>query len=251
MRFVGPRTADGRLVVDIIVGGPGSSIPAYAAGRIGHRLKAQIGRRQGCFEGRLSLPAGASSLFFLRVVERVEQVAKCTVVVRSLAHRMVSLRYDQFYRSHARFDAKGRVHIGNQPLARNEQPIYLSTRSMRSATQRRTRPTRSRSRRHDASLPIEQHHSSALTRRSHHHPVDIHPRPDGLPRRIRSVPSSRMKASRLFPIYQRRNVLPQDIEHLQSHLGRDWQLVWDNRRGIERIGIIRSQGEAFRQDVAR
>lgn len=55
MRFVGPPAADGRLVVDIVVGGPLSRIPAHPAGRIGHRLKAQIGRRGGRFEDRRSL----------------------------------------------------------------------------------------------------------------------------------------------------------------------------------------------------
>ena len=87
MRFVGPLPTDGRPVVDIIVGGPLSRIPAHRAGRIGHRLKAQIGRRSRHFEGRLSLPAGTRALV---VVEYVKQVAKGTIVVRGFARQMLS-----------------------------------------------------------------------------------------------------------------------------------------------------------------
>ena len=46
-----------------------------------------------------------------------------------------------------------------------------------------------------------------------------------------------------------RHLLPQDVEHLQPHVHRRRQLVGSHRRGIERVGIVRSQLELLRQDA--
>ena len=186
-------------------------------------------------------------LFFLQVVERVEQVAQSTVVVRSFARRMVSRRHDQLHWSHARFNPKSRIYIGNQPATRNDQPIHSFTRSIRPATTRHTRPNRSRPHSRDTSLPVNQHHPSGLAGRTHRHPVDIHPCPYGATSRIRRVPSRRVKARRTLSIHQCRNALPEQVEHLQPYRRRSRQLIRYDRRGIEWIGVVRPQGESIWQ----
>ena len=147
-------------------------------------------------------------LCFLLIVERAEQVAKGTIIVRGLTCRILSRRHHQLHRSHARFNPKGRIHIGNQPTARNDQPIHLRIRFIRPSNTRRTRHNRSRSGSRDTRLPVNQHHPPRLALHPHRHTVDIHPRPDRPTRPIRRVPSRRMKARRTLPIHQRRNMLP-------------------------------------------
>ena len=77
--------------------------------------------------------------------------------------------------------------------------------------------------------------------------VHIYPGSHRLPSRIRRVPSHRVKTRRPLLIHQRRNPLPQHIEHLQPHLCSRRQLIRNNRRRIERIGIILPQRKPLRQ----
>ena len=78
-------------------------------------------------------------------------------------------------------------------------------------------------------------------------PVDVHPCADGPAGRISSVPFRRVKARRPFPIHQGRNALPQQIEHLQAHMGSGGYLIGYDGGRIERIGVVLSEGEALRQ----
>ena len=141
---------------------------------------------------------------------------------------------------------KSRVHIGHQPRSRNGQPIDRAIRFHRTLA---CRPHRSWSGPHsrNPSLPIHQHHPTTLRHSAAAQPVDIHPRSYGSPRRIRSIPLRRMHPRRLFRIHQRRQTLPQQVKHLQPHMGRCRQLVGYDRGRIERIGVILPQGKMSRQ----
>ena len=136
------------------------------------------------------------------------------VRVGGFARRLESRRYDQFHRGHTCSDAKGRIHIGSQPAARDAQPIHFASLSSKPIAIRLIRQTRSHPRRRDAGLPVNQYHPAALVLHTHRHPVDIHPRPHGAANRIRRVPRRRMKASRPLPIHQRLNALAQEVKHL-------------------------------------
>ena len=57
-----------------------------------------------------------------------------------------------------------------------------------------------------------------------------------------------MKAARLLALHQRGNVLTQDVKNLQPHEHGLLQTVGNDRRGIERIGIILPQVELRRLD---
>ena len=81
-------------------------------------------------------------------------------------------------------------------------------------------------------------------------PIDEHARAHRPTRRIRSVPVRRMRPGRTFPIHQRRQPLPEQVEHLQAHVGSGWYLVGNDRRGIERVGIILPQRKILRQGRA-
>ena len=56
-----------------------------------------------------------------------------------------------------------------------------------------------------------------------------------------------MEAGRTFPVHQGRHPLTQDVEHLQPHPRRGRQLIRDDGRGIERVGVVLTQAQARRQ----
>ena len=105
---------------------------------------------------------------------------------------------------------------------------------------RRERRRWSHTSRH-TSLPINEHHPTRVLLSTRGQPVHIHPSRHRLTRRIRRIPSHRVKTRRPLLIYQRRNPLPQHIEHLQPHRRSRRQLIRNNRRRIERIRIILPQ----------
>ena len=90
-------------------------------------------------------------------------------------------------------------------------------------------------------LTIHQHHPTRPRCAPPAQPVDIHARAHCPTRLIGRVPHRRMNARRPIPIDQRRNPLPQHIENLQAHPPGRGKLIGNDRRGVERIGIILSQ----------
>ena len=143
--------------------------------------------------GRMSSPSSASAPPLCRPSPMGQKFDRVVFRLQA-AYRMLSRCHHQLYRSHTRFNPKGRIHIGNQPTARNDPPIHLLIFPIRSATTRCTRHNRSRTFNRKTRLPVNQHHPPRLALYSHRHPVDIHPRP------YRS-PSRRVKARRPFSIH--------------------------------------------------
>ena len=84
-------------------------------------------------------------------------------------------------------------------------------------------------------------------RTRHRQTVEIHPRGGGTTRRIRAIPPRYIRPCPLLAIHQHRHPLTQHIEHLQPHRRRHRQLIGNQRRGIERIGIVLPQPNRLRQ----
>ena len=61
------------------------------------------------------------------------------------------------------------------------------------------------------------------------------------------MPCRGVKTGRLFPVDQGRDPLPQDVEHLQPHPRRGRQLIRNDRRGIEGVGVVLPQLHVRRQ----
>ena len=145
--------------------------------------------------------------------------------------------------------SKSRIHIRDQPLARNSQPINRAIR-FHQPPDRRPHRFQSRPHRRNPRLPIHQYHPTTLRLLADAQPIDIHPRSHGSSRRIRSIPLHCVHPRRLFRIHQRRQALPQQVEHLQPHMGSRRQLVGNDSGRIKRIGVILPQGKIGRQSRA-
>ena len=144
---------------------------------------------------------------------------------------------------------KSRIHIRDQPLARNSQPINRAI-CFHQPLDRHPHRFQSRSYSRNPRLPIHQHHPPTHRLTAAAQPVDIHPRSHSPSRRIRSIPLRRVHPRRSFRIHQRRQPLPQQIEHVQPHMGNRRQSVGYDRGRIKRIGIILPQGKMSRQGRA-
>ena len=84
-------------------------------------------------------------------------------------------------------------------------------------------------------------------RTRHRQAVEIHPRSRRPPQRIRTIPARHICPGCLLAIHQRRHPLTQEVEHLQPHWRRRGQLIGNERRRIERIGIVLPQPHLLRQ----
>ncbi len=148
-------------------------------------------------------------------------------------------------RSHARLDPEGRVNVGDQPRARDGQPVDWGCFPVfpgAAFQDRRTAPTRRNPR-----LPVNQQHRPGGLHPVAAEPVEIDPGAHGLPRRIGGVPTGRVKTGRPLAVHQGGDPLAQDVEHLQPHVHGGRQLVGNHGGRIERIGIVGPQVETLRQ----
>ncbi len=138
---------------------------------------------------------------------------------------------------------EGRVDIGDQFRTPDRQPVDRPLAAGRSPRPAGAPPPSTR-RDHRA---VEQHHRPRQALLAPKKPVQIHPRSHPPPGGVGRVPGCGVKAGRPLPVHQGRHPLPQDVEHLQPHLRCRRQLIRDDRRGVERVGVVLAQVQARRK----
>ena len=191
--------------------------------------------------------------------ERVGQVNSPVVVHvaqntagQRLAPRQFLHRFNhELHRSHPRPHRKGRIHVGHHTLARNDDTIGLLGRFGGRIDRRfECRAARHRNRCRCPGLPVNEYQPPRQLHAFAAQPVDIHAGRHSLPSRIRRIPPRRVKTGRSLFVHQRRHALTQHVKNLQPHVRRRGELIRNNRRRIERIGIILPQRKPLRHHGA-
>ena len=168
------------------------------------------------------------------IVDIAQNAASQPLRPRHTIHRF----HHDLHRHHPH--AKIRIYVGRQACTHHGKTIRPLHRC-RCERRRWSRASRA------PSLPINEHHPPRMPLPTRGQPIQIHPGGHRLTSRIRRVPSRRVKTRQPLLIYQRRNPLSQHVEHFQPHRRGHRQLVGNNRRRIERIGIILPQRKRLRQ----
>ena len=136
---------------------------------------------------------------------------------------------------------EGRVDPGDQPRSRDYQSVELPLAAGRSPRPAGVPSAPGHHR------PVQQHHRPRQALPSPQQPIQVHPGAHPPTRGVGRVPGRRVKTGRPFPVHQGRHPLTQNVEHLQAHPRRGRQLIRDDRRGIERVGVVLTQVQARRQ----
>ena len=150
---------------------------------------------------------------------------------------------DEVHLAAARRHLEARVHVGRQSGARDDQTID------RARLKQARVPDTPAPRRHrrNSRLAVHQYHAPGPGVVTGAQAVEVDPGCRRPAHRVRAVPARRVVARRLRAVHQGGDALTQQVEDLQPHVGRGWQLVRDDRGGVEGIGVVRPQVEALRQ----